>query len=129
VHSLEEARRWIGARVDDVYGSRVGQAVDVYVDAEEREVHWIVVRVASDGPLTPVPVQYSIATATHLWVPVTKDLILRAPALDDVRALNRHEELELCFHYGGMQRRGAALRQRPQQATTAVPGSSVPLRP
>jgi hypothetical protein len=115
--------------VDDVYGSRLGQAVDVYVDPDEREIHWILVRVSGAGPLTLVPAQYSIATATHVWVPITKDLIVRAPALDDARALSRDDELELCFHYGGMRRRSEVLRRRPQQATTAVPGSSVRLRP
>ena len=128
MHSLEEARLWVGARVDDVYGSRLGQAVDAYVDPEEHEIHWILVRVVSGaGPLTLVPAQYSIATATHLWVPITRDLIVRAPALDDACAVSREDELELCLHYGGMRRRSEALRHRPEQATTAVPGSSVQL--
>jgi sporulation protein YlmC with PRC-barrel domain len=130
VHSLEEARGWIEARVDDVYGSRVGQVADVYFDPEGRDVHWILVRVgSSDGPLTLVPVHYSIASATHVWVPITKDLIVRALPLDRVRALSREEELELCFHYGGMRRRSEVVRLRPERAVTAVPASSVPLRP
>jgi len=130
VHLLEEARGWIEARVDDVYGARVGQIVDVYFDPEGGEVHWILVRVGlSDGPLMLVPVNYSIASVTHVWVPITKDLISRAPELDNVRALTRDDELELCFHYGGMRRRSEVLRLRSEQAITAVPGSSVPLRP
>ena len=63
MHSLVEARGWIEARVDDVYGSRVGKVVDVYFDPEGHEVHWMLVRVGSaDGRLTLVPVHYSIAS-------------------------------------------------------------------
>ncbi len=86
MHSLVEARSWIEARVDDVYGSRVGKVVDVYFDPDGHEVHWMLVRVGSDeGPLTLVPVHYSIASRAHVWVPITKDLIMRAPQLESGR--------------------------------------------
>ena len=123
MHSLAEARGWIEARVDDVHGSRVGQVADVYVDPDGDEVHWMLVRVGSnDGHLTLVPVPYSVATRTHVWVPITKDRITRAPELDGARPLNRDDELELCFHYGGLRRRSEVLRQRAAEAVTAVPG-------
>ena len=126
MHSLEEARGWIEARVDDVYGSRVGQVADVYFDPEGHEVHWMLVRLgSSEGPLTPVPVHYSIATRGHVWVPITKDLIARAPTLDSVRPLTREEERELCFHFGGLRRRTEVLRRRPADGLTAVPATSV----
>ena len=126
MHSLEEARGWIEARVDDVYGARVGKVVDVYFDPEGHEVHWMLVRIGStDGPLTLVPEHYSIANRTHVWVPITKDLIIRAPELEAVRALTCDEEREFCFHYGGMRRRIEVLRRRPVEALTAVPGISV----
>lgn len=126
MHSLEEARGWVDARVDDVYGSRVGDVVDVYYDPEAREVHWMLIRVgSSDGPLTLVPVHYSIASRAHVWVPLTKDLITRAPELEGARALSRDDELELCFHYGGMRKRSEALKRRPPVDVTAVPGRAV----
>ena len=122
MHSPEEARGWIEARVDDVYGARVGDVVDVYYDPEAGEVHWMLIRVgSSEGPLTLVPVQYSIASRAHVWVPITKDLIARAPELEGVRELSRDDELELCFHYGGLRRRSEVLRRRPADAKTAVP--------
>lgn len=125
MHSLEEAQSWIEARVDDVYGSRVGEVVDVYFDPEGHEVHWMLVRVGSgDGALSLVPVHYSIASSAHVWVPVTKDLIARAPEMDAARPLARDDELEICFHYGGMRRRTAVLRQRPADAATAVPAAA-----
>ena len=131
MHSLEEARSWIEARVDDVYGSRVGYVVDVYFDPDGHEVHWMLVRLGSDeGGTTLVPVHYSIASTAHVWVPVTKDLIARAPELDAARPLARDDELELCFHYGGMRRRTQVLRRRPAETLTAVPaGSVVPFPP
>jgi hypothetical protein len=58
-------------------------------------------------------------------VPITKDLIKRAPDVDAGRALTRDEELELCFHYGGLRRRTELLRTRPSEIVTAVPGGSV----
>ena len=130
MHSLEEARGWIEARVDDVYGSRVGQVADVYIDPDEHEVHWMLVRIGTtDGPLTLVPVHYSIASRTHVWVPITKDLIARAPELDRVRGLTREDELELCFHYGGLRRRSEVVRRRPEESVTAVPASMVAVFP
>lgn len=131
MHSLEEARSWIEARVDDVYGSRVGKILDVYFDPERHEVHWMLVQIgSSEGGLTLVPVQYSIASRTHVWVPITKDLIARAPELEGVRALTRDDELELCFHYGGLRKRTEVLRASAADMLTAVPGCSVvPFRP
>jgi hypothetical protein len=121
-----EARGWIDARMDDVYGSPVGTVVDVYFDPDVQEVHWMLVRRGSSaGPLTLVPVHYSIANRTHVWVPISKELITRAPTLEAPRAVTRDEELELCFHYGGLRRRGEFLRRRADEAVTAVPGSSV----
>ena len=126
MHSLEEARSWIEARVDDVYGSRVGQVVDVYFDPDGHEVHWMLVRVGtSEGPTTLVPVHYSIASSAHVWVPITKDLIVSAPEFNGGRPLARDDELDLCFHYGGMRRRSESLRRRSAETPTAVPGSSV----
>lgn len=129
--SLEEARGWIEARVDDVYGSRVGQVMDVYFDPEGSEVHWMLVELGSDqGHLTLVPVHYSIATREHVWVPITKELIGRAPEAGRGRPLTRDEELEYCFHYGGLRKRTELLRRRPAETMTAVPnGSAVPFRP
>lgn len=128
MHSLEEARSWIEARVDDVYGSRVGKVADIYFDPEGQDVHWMLVEVGAgdgEGLLTLVPIHYSIASKAHVWVPITKDLIKRAPEVDAGRALTRDEELELCFHYGGLRRRTELLRTRPSEELTAVPGGSV----
>lgn len=132
MHSLEEARSWIEARVDDVYGSRVGKLIDVYFDPSDHEVHWLLVRtgLTDDGDLRLVPVQYSIASHGKVWVPITKDLIARAPAVPTGRGLSREEEVELCFHYGGLRGRTVDLRGREAGPATAVPASAVvPFRP
>lgn len=131
MHSLEEARSWIEARVDDVYGSRVGQVVDVYFDPHDQQVHWMLVRLGpTSAPMTLVPVPYSIASRDHVWVPISKELIRRAPYVASGHSLARDEELELCFHYGGLRKRTEVLRARTGDTMTAVPGSSVvPFRP
>jgi sporulation protein YlmC with PRC-barrel domain len=126
VHSLEEARRCIEARVDDVYGSRVGKVIDVYFDPEGQEVHWMLVEIGgSGGSATLVPVLYSIASKDHVWVPISKDLIARAPHVEGGHPLPRDEELEMCFHYGGLRKRAESLRQRSPEMLTAIPGRSV----
>jgi hypothetical protein len=67
----------------------------------------------------------SARIASCVWVPITKDLIVRAPELEGARALSRDDELELCFHYGGMRKRSETLKRRPPVDVTAVPGSAV----
>ena len=131
MHSLEEARSWIEARVDDVYGSRVGQVMDVYFDPQDQQVHWMLVRLGpASAPMTLVPVPYSIASRDHVWVPISKELIRRAPYVEIGHSLGRDEEVEICFHYGGLRKRTEALRARRADTMTAVPGSSVvPFRP
>jgi hypothetical protein len=126
LHSLVEARSWIEARVDDVYGSRVGQVTDVYFDPQDQQVHWMLVQLGPAGaPMTLVPVPYSIASRDHVWVPISKELIRRAPYVEHRHSLARDEELELCFHYGGLRKRTENLRARSADTKTAVPGSSV----
>lgn len=126
MHSLEEAQSWIDARMDDVYGSRVGTVADVYFDPADRVVHWMLVRIGpEEGRLVLVPVPYSIATQAHVWVPLTNALIKRAPEAPPGRGLTRDQELELCFHYGGLRRRSVALGQREPADLTAVPGETV----
>lgn len=128
MHSFEEARSWIGARVDDVYGARVGVLADVYLDSEDGVVQWLLVSQGlDDGPRRLVPVHYSIAAEGQVWVPIPKDLIARAPdALNGLPGITRDAEVELCVHYGGLRRRIAALRGRASDELTCMCGSEVP---
>lgn len=126
MHSLEEARSWVKARVDDVYGTRVGEVVDIFFDPNNQEVHWLLVRSGvGDRRLSLVPVHYSIPGRDQVWVPITKDLITRAPEAPAGRGLTREEEIELCFHYGGLRSRATALGQRSEGVVTSVPCASV----
>lgn len=120
MHSLEEARSWIEARVDDVYGARIGAVEDIYFDPKDGVVHWLLV---NDKMSTLVPVHYSIASDAQVWVPITKELIMRAPKFEGRRGLRRDEELEFCNHYGGLRKRAAELRKR--EGVTSVPAASV----
>ena len=126
---LVEARGWIDARVDDVYGARVGSVVDVYFDPEDEEqLYWMLVRVgSSDGPLTLVPVHHSIATRAHVWVPITKDLIVRAPELDERARVDARRGARALLP---LRRSAAAQRTRcasgRAEAVTAVPATQSP---
>ena len=82
------------------------------------------------APMTLVPVPYSIASRDHVWVPISKELIRRAPYVESGHSLTRDQELEFCFHYGGLRKRTEVLRRDSAETMTAVPGSTVvPFRP
>lgn len=131
MHSLEEARGWIEARMEDVYGADVGTVVAVYFDPEDERVHWFQVRLSGGDPrLTLVPVHYSIASPAHVWVPIARDQIASAPAVAAGRVVTREEELDLCSHYGGLRRRIVVLNDRPHGSETVLPaGTGVRFRP
>lgn len=111
--------------MDDVYGVHVGTVADVYFDAEDRQVHWLQVRLGGpEDRLTAVPVHYSIASPAHVWVPIARELIEAAPEVPAGEPLARDEELALCAHYGGLRRRIVALNQRPAASETSVPAGA-----
>ena len=40
----EEVESWIGCRLDDVYGSKIGRLCGAYVDRDTDERLWLIVR-------------------------------------------------------------------------------------
>jgi hypothetical protein len=118
---LDEALSWIGYRVDDVYGARVGIVEDVYVDHVTDRPCWLLTRMGrfSDSHAL-VPVQDAVAGAGHVWVPYEKDMIRRAPQVRAGMPVAQGREAELCSHYGVMSSRGAEIADEPRAALTAA---------
>jgi hypothetical protein len=79
---VPEALSWIGMRIDDAYGARVGIVHDVYleVDGSPRWIFTLRRRAL-------IPAWDAIAGARRVWVPYPRDLIDSAPkvwSLDDM---------------------------------------------
>jgi PRC-barrel domain protein len=119
--TLEEARRWIGYRVDEVGGTGVARVRSVYVDQESGEPVWLLVKLGRFGKPTVIPLSEAAAVARTVWVAYPRELIRHAPTVDDGDPLTREQELELCAHYGivGDRGRAGALAGRPQGAVTS----------
>ena len=105
---LAEVAQWIGHRVDDVYGARVGRVEDVYVDTETGEPHWLLAKTARFGDEHAlVPIDDTIAGAGHVWVPYERELIKRSGAHPRGAPLHKERELELCSMFGNPARADA----------------------
>lgn len=98
---LAEVAQWVGHRVDDVYGARVGRVEDVYVDPETGTPHWLLAKISRFGEdHALVPVDDTIAGAGHVWVPYERELIKRSGAHKRGAPLHKEHELELCSMFG-----------------------------
>src|SRR5688572_896806 len=107
---LDEALSWIGFRVDDVYGARIGTVEDVYVDHETDSPCWLLTKMGRFSEVYAlIPLTDAVAGTGHVWVPYEKDHIRRAPQVSVGMPVTQKAEAELCAHYGLMSSRGAAI--------------------
>src|SRR5687768_10338163 len=74
--AMPDALSWLGMRIDDAYGARVGDVDDVYLEADGTP-RWIFTR---PGRVL-IPAQEAMAAGGRVWVPYEKELIKSAPAL------------------------------------------------
>jgi len=119
--NLNETLSWIGFRVDDVYGARVGTVQDVYVDHDTDTPCWLLAKMGrfSDAHAL-VPLNDAVAGVGHVWVPYEKELIRRAPQVSAGMPVTQEREAALCAHYGVMSSRGAEIADIPRTALTAA---------
>lgn len=120
---LKEALGWVGFRVDDMNGSRVARVEAIYVDAEDDEPIWVVVKVGRFGKVTAIPYADCADGPGRIWVAHGRKTIRSAPALQPGHALIREDEIELCEHYWIRPDRGrhATVEARAQETVTAEP--------
>jgi hypothetical protein len=120
--SLDEARSWIGFKVDEMGGSGVGKIEGVLVDAASGEPSWLLIRIGLRRR-SAIPCEFVAAGVGHVWVPYEKDAVRGAPEVDPRSGLDRTAELALCEHYGipeGTRRRGA-VADHPEGLTSVAP--------
>ena len=118
---LGEALGWIGYRVDDVYGARVGVVTDVYVDNETDTPCWLLTKMGRFSDVYAlIPVQDAVAGEGHVWVPYEKDLVRRAPHVAPGMPIPQQLEAFLCAHYGVMSTRGIEIGDASPSTITAA---------
>jgi len=98
--SLNEALRWIGSRVDDIYGASVGRLEDVWIDPGTGVPRWLLVKEGRfGGRTTLIPFGDATAGAGHVWVPYEKEIVSNAPEIEPGAPLTQHVEAALRSHY------------------------------
>jgi hypothetical protein len=121
----DEARSWIGSRLDVLGGSSVARVDGFYVDGETGRPEWLIVRLGRFGQHTLVPARDAVGAAGKVWVPYSREAIKSTPRTNTKTPLTRESELELLKHYGvaGDVGRAAELNARGFEAVTASPGA------
>jgi hypothetical protein len=119
----DEVRRWIGLRLDEMSGARVGSVEGAYVDPDGGRPEWLLIRVARFGDHRCVPAREAVAGARRVWVPWDRGAIRGSPKVEPNAPLTAAEELRLCSHYGIPAGAGRAMELAGVQpdATTVRP--------
>jgi PRC-barrel domain protein len=120
---LKEALGWIGFRVDDMNGTRLARVLDIYVDADDENPVWVLVKLGRFGKVTAVPFADCADGPGRIWVAHGRKVVRGAPAVDGGKPLNREDEVALCEHYfiGPDRGRHAQIETRTYETVTAKP--------
>src|SRR5216683_1705247 len=98
---LVRLRSWIGCRLDDASGARVGNLRGVYLDGVAGEPLWLVVRLGLFSERhTAVAFEGAVLSVDRIRVPHERATIRSAPSLIPARPLSPHQEARLRRHYG-----------------------------
>ena len=123
---LKEALGWVGFRVDDMNGSRVARVEGIYVDSEDFEPVWVIVKVGRFGKVTALPYAECADGPGRIWIAHGRKVVRSAPAIQPGKGLTREQELELCDHFLIRPDRGRheAVESRPEGAVTSEPADA-----
>jgi len=122
--ALDEARGWVGHRVEDAGGASAGQVDGLFVDAEDGEPTWLIAKLGRfGGSLVAIPLRDCAAGGGGVWTAHTREAIRAAPVVDPARPLLREHELTICAHYGIGERvgRAAEVAARAENSVTSQP--------
>jgi hypothetical protein len=98
--SMEEALDYVGARVDDSAGQRLGKVSGIHVDATSNEPAWMIVKIGRFAGDAAIPFPHTAPVAGRVWVAYERDEVRNSPKLSSGQALSAKQELQLCDHYG-----------------------------
>lgn len=107
VVDFETARTWIGERLDDVVGAKVGTVKGLYLDSETREALWLIVRLGRQEQYAAVPLDEASEGGGRVWVPYERERVRSSRRLLPGLPLAPGHERDLCEHYGVGMTRGA----------------------
>lgn len=104
-------REWIGHRVDDQHGARIGTVEEVLIDPETT-LTWLLVAMGRfTRRHTLVPVRDVVPGDARLWMPIERSDVTSAPRATGRDAWQRGSFRSLLYrHYGltGLPRRRGA---------------------
>jgi hypothetical protein len=113
---------WIGHRVDDVYGGRLGKIEDVYVDGRTQTPIWMLARIGRFGDEhVVIPVADAVGAAGAVWIPHERQTVTSAARISPGTPITREIDLALASHYGIAGRREETVGDLPVGAISCVP--------
>ena len=122
---LDDARRCVGARVEEVGGGSVGSVQGVLVDADDGSPTWLIVKLGRIGRRSAVPARFVVGAAGKAWAAFPRSWIRAAADIDPANGLTPSQERQLSAHYGISLDSGrpADLADRDQGELSSVPDS------
>jgi hypothetical protein len=105
--AFDVARRWKGRVVLDRAGNKLGSVLDVFYDAKNDDLGWVLLG-AAGAPTRLVPVARAVEHGNELRVPYDRAVVEGAPGMDPGGRLWPQEEAEL-YAYWGLPYTGASL--------------------
>jgi hypothetical protein len=119
---LAGARAFIGLRLEELGGGKVGRVRAVLVDASDGSPTWLVVKLGRIGRLAVVPARFAVAASDRAWAPFPRSWIRGAAEIDPEGGLTASEERRLLAHYGipPEGERGAALASRDPDEQSSI---------
>ena len=98
---VEEAVRYLGRRLLDLDGVKIGDIQEIYLSSDAHQPKWALVQTGLFGAkLHLVPIEMGVDDRDDLRVPFAKDHVKDAPRVDADPHLSAEEERELYRHYG-----------------------------
>lgn len=121
----DAARAWVGGKLDDLQGDTVGRVEGLLVDALDGTPTWLVIRLGRFGRRTAIPAEFAAAGVGRVWVPLRRETIRSAPAVEPGVELSGELEQELARHFGLPADSGrlAGLTERGESEPGSVPAS------
>lgn len=101
---VEEAGGWIGAKLDEMGGGAVGRIAGLLVDSVDGTPTWLIVRLGRFGRHAAVPLEFAAGGAGRVWVPIPRETIRAASAIDPLSGLSSGEERALAATYATAER-------------------------
>lgn len=108
--SLSECTGWIGLRIDDQDGARLGRVEELFTEACTGEPRWLLVRLGLFGERRVlVPAALAMPGSGRVWLPAAREDVRESVEAEPGVTLNAAEE------------RAASLYWRMPESAPAVP--------